>query len=1093
MRYHINYASLSTKFLLSLALAVSSHAFIAISVASAETASAETETKYDWGAGFQRAGKELKEKVMRGAIDSAVSDHDPNLIEIGPQPGNQLPGTVSKAASPEFMKVVPVQSRPEKNAKTAPSRPNPAVTNRDQAGIQQRTGPEKAKDTTIGKDQTQANTPTNDSTAKDNQAKPTIIDGTDTDDAIDDGSTEINVKNAEIEAVIRIFSKKTKRNFILDEKVKGRVSIFLPGRISPDESVRILDSVLALKGFTAVPIGENLWKIVPSKEARQSTIPTQLGSDSAKPTATMVTRLLQLKYISPDDIKQMIAPLVSGDGLLNTYAGTNSLILIDQEDNIERLVKIIDSLDVPFSDREMTIIPIQYADATELAQRLQEILGEPKQDKASGAEGSLDLLRARLRNAAVNSNAARSPTGAVSALSNAMGDSGIAARSREPKIIPDQRTNSIIVVADEDMTARIRALLSQLDSKVDLSGNRFYVYRCQHAKADDLANVLSGLVGGDSSSGSRNSGRFGDTDGGSSMSGSRSGSNSRNINSSSGGSGGIGSQSPSQSRGQSSSRSAGTVSLGDNLSITADPATNSLIISAGKTDYQKILALLEKLDIKRRQVLVEAMLLEVGIDDQTTFGTEFMVSGGGADGGILAKSDFGGLSQLLADPTKLSNFSVAAASSGSLTLGDNITIPSQTVLLQAAQRNSNVNVLSAPNVLATDNEQAEIVVGQNVPFLASTSTSDTNLNNTFNQVDRQDVGITLRITPQISSNDFVNLKIFTEVSNVILVTVNSSLGPTTTKRASETTVIAKDSQMVVIGGLMSDDVTETRNGVPFLQDIPVFGSLFRSTSENHRRTNLLIFITPRIIRDQFDARDLTIDGRDRMEHEIDTLQTQPDRDDVLRRRSIDRVAESSPVLDEEEEKPGTEATSRHGTSGVPAAAPTPAAVRSFDLSGTDGPINLSIEPKIPKLIENSSEHTAPNSEPRARLSTSRLSSVAKPKLGDRFIVLKLGDLRPGELELLAPNLPFGRAVSNDQVGIVVSADSSRAARDFFQAGSVYTYRAEGRDLKLQVSGVFDSPQDSGLTADWYTLSPYEVMAITSPSGSSAAGSWQRSK
>ena len=191
-----------------------------------------------------------------------------------------------------------------------------------------------------------------------------------------DSTTEINVKNADIAAIVRIFGRKTKRNYILDDRVKGKVSIYLPGKVSSEESIRILDSVLAYKGFSAVPIGENLWKIVPAKEAKQSTIPTILDSPEGEPSRSMVTRLVQLQYVSADEVRQLVAQLISPDGFLNAYSGTNSLVLIDTEDNIERIIGIIKTLDIPFSDRDMTIIPIKYADAVDIAAKLNDLLNE---------------------------------------------------------------------------------------------------------------------------------------------------------------------------------------------------------------------------------------------------------------------------------------------------------------------------------------------------------------------------------------------------------------------------------------------------------------------------------------------------------------------------------------------------------------------------------------------------------------------------------------------------------------------------------------------------------------------------------------------
>lgn len=731
-----------------------------------------------------------------------------------------------------------------------------------------------------------------------------------------DASTEINVKNADIAAVVRIFSKKTKRNYILDENVKGKVTIYLPGKVSSEEAIRILDSVLALKGFTSVPIGENLWKIIPAKDAKSSTIPTVTDDKEHARSAAVVTRLISLKYVSSEDMQQLIQPLVSPEGLINAYTGTNSLIIIDSDDNIERIAGIVSALDVPSSDRDMTIIPIKHADAVDVADKLTELLGSGDSDK-SGAATGLDLLTRNTLNAAAGgAPGIQRPPGAGAASS--VSTKTVSARGREPKIIPDERTNAIIVVADEDTTTRIKALISQLDSEVDLSGNRFYVYRCQHASAEELASVLGGLVDGGSGSTGTDATGFtrasarGGADNEFGGIGGAGGANLRNSRSSQRGRSGTQSGTSNvrsrpaggsaNNRQRSVTVGSGGGSLGENISITADPATNSLIISAGKTDYEKIRELLRQLDIKRRQVLVEAMLLEVGVDDAQQLSTEFSTSGGGNDGGILAKSDFGNLSALLSDPTKLSNFSVAAASSGTLTLPNNIKIPTQTVLLNAAATNNNANVLSAPNILTTDNEEAEIVVGQTVPFVASRATSDTNLNNTFNQIDREDVGITLRITPQISSGDFVTLNIFTEVSNVIAATLASELGPTTTKRQSQTTVIAKDGQMIVTGGLMSDDVSESESGVPFLKDVPVFGSLFRSTSEARRRTNLLIFITPRVVKDQFDARDNTLVKREHLEDVIAREAVHPDREEILHNSDIDHVAEGGLY---EGPKPGT--------------------------------------------------------------------------------------------------------------------------------------------------------------------------------------------
>ena len=889
------------------------------------------------------------------------------------------------------------------------------------------------------------------------------------DDIAKDSNTEINVKNAEIASIIRIFSRKLKRNYILDEKVRGKVSIYLPGKVSAEESLRILDSVLALKGFTSVPIGDNIWKIVPSKEARQSTIPTLTESRIEKATAAVVTRLVNLKYVNAQDIQQILSQLVSADGLVNAYTGTNSLILIDSEDNIERLVKLVDELDVPFSNREMTIIPIQYADAQDVAQKLADILGE-----GNRRDGNSDMARANIGDPA----AAAAPPVPGGAQRVAMGGRTVAARGIEPKIIADQRTNSIIVVADGDTTARVRALIAQLDSKLDLSGNKFYVYRCQHANAEELAQVLSGLAGG----GGAGSGTTGTTPG-------------RLSGSSSSRSGLSGSQQRSSSQNQGAFGGAGTggggtggggaggqqgpmsTQLGENINITADPATNSLIIAASKLDYERIRGLLAQIDVKRRQALVEATLLEVSIDHSIRTSTSFLGSTGGADGGGLIKSDFANtnsLNTLFTDPQKLQGLTLAAASAGSLTLPGGLTIPTQSVLMSAAQRNNNVNLLSAPTILATDNEEAQIVVGKNVPFLASTSTNATNLNNTFNQVDRQDVGITLRITPQISSRDYVTLKVFTEVSALDESTINSTLGPTTRKRQSETTIIAKDGQMIVTGGLISDDTGETDEGVPYLKDIPVLGHAFKANTQARLQQNLLIFLTPRIVKDQFDARDATIEGRDRLEDVIAAYDVNPSRKEVLENQRIDKVAESIPY---EGPKPGTILPPQKYTEGM--ANKTVKAPKEKHVIVDDpsrGTLDLDAANGQGRNDVLDLDALPSSSSPRSSLKPGAVKSAASAQSAGTFVVVELA-----RKEDAKKNLPFLVKGSHGIGGLMIPAESSEQARKFFAPRGDYVYLWNNQSIPVRIRSAYPSQEAAQLDyprlGSWYSLSPYEIMNL----------------
>lgn len=882
------------------------------------------------------------------------------------------------------------------------------------------------------------------------------------DDLGKDASTEINVKNADISAIIKIFSKKTKRNYIMDENVKGKVTIYLPGRVSSDEAIRILETVLALKGFTSVPVSENLWKIVPARQARGDTIPTQTERVDEPPTGAIVTRLVPLKYVSAEDMQQLLSQLISANGMINAYTGTNSLIVIDSEDNVERLMDIIDALDIPFTDREMTIISIAHAEATDIAEKLNEILGKTDSPSSDGPAG-LDTVRARIRQAQTGQPPRSNQT------EGAAGDPGsttVSSRSREPKIIPDERTNSIILLADDDTTERIAALVEQLDSPVDRSGKRFYVYRCQHANAAELAEVLSGLAGsGNSTTKTGTSSAFGSSQTnrtGSSLSSSNLANRSRSQTTQSR----LESQqrTPGRSRTENQERpGVSAVSFGEDVSITADPATNSLVINASRADYMKITELLDDLDIKRRQVLVEAMLLEVAMKDSHSLGTEFIASTGGSDGGAMATSNFGNLATLLSDPRRLSGFSAAAASAGTLNLPNDIQIPTQTILLSAAHSNENVNILSAPNIMTADNEQAEIVVGENVPFLASVSSSEDNLSNVFNQVDRQDVGITLRITPRISAGDFVTLNIFTEVSDVVAGTAASSLGPTTKIRTSETTVIAKDGQMIVTGGLMADAGATTSRGVPFLRDIPVLGHLFRASAEDVRRTNLLIFITPRIIRDQYDARDTTLTKREYMEDVIAFEESYPARQNVLRNPGIDNVAEIN-----RDEHP-TPSTILPPNKSKDAELHT---TKEF-LSDSDGVIELRIAPKLPPVggaVENTGETQSSHE-------LGEDARAAPRHLADNYFVMSVVNYKS-----MPENLPFKANAKRPYFGIIIPAESAISARNYFKIGEMYKYRTQGQELEIVPTDLFSSADEAhsiyaDIGDDWYTLSPHEIMNL----------------
>jgi general secretion pathway protein D len=623
-------------------------------------------------------------------------------------------------------------------------------------------------------------------------------------------------------------------------------------------------------------------------------------------------------------LQKLISEFVSKDGYSQSVSGTNLIILVDSYSNIKRIKGLIKEIDIAPVDQDITIIQIDHALANDIAEKINSIIGG--NDEKNEPSSELSIATSALRNRV----AARA--GLPQSIPEAASSSAI--RSNPIKIIPDERTNSLIVVADEFTTLKIKALVEQLDSELDKSSGRFWVYRLEHADSEELAMVLSNLIsgggamgggmmggrGGSSMSRNLGGGGLGGGMGGGGMiggmggmsgvggrmsgmgsaggrgAGSRSGgSRQRNQNRGMMGGGGIGAPAGGSMNtpfipggGANSTR----VTFENEISIASDFTTNSLVINAEKSDYDKLMEVIKVLDVKRRQVLVEATILEVSLSENQGLGVELHGTAATNSSGVFGQTNYGGLTNLLTNPGALSDLTIAAASAGTLTLPGGITIPSQSALITAVSNNSNVNVLSAPTILSTDNQEAEIIVGENVPFVASTGTNQINLGNTFNQIERQDVGITLRITPQIGSGDFLSLQIFVEISNVVPGTRNDPNGPTTTIRTSDTVVAVKNRQMIVTGGLIQDSVTESTRGVPFLQDIPVMGALFRREDEIKRRTNLLIFLTPQIIQDQHDARDQTKIKSTKLASEINRIEAKPPRNEVLESTAIDDVFES---------------------------------------------------------------------------------------------------------------------------------------------------------------------------------------------------------
>ena len=655
----------------------------------------------------------------------------------------------------------------------------------------------------------------------------------------------MDFQNVEIPTLTKFISEITGRNFVLDEKVKGRISLISPQKITVAEAYRMFESALQVKGFTVVDAGP-VTKIIQIKQARQAGLPVEESSFSS--SDRFVTQILPLEHLDADAAATLLSPLVAKDGLISAYGPTNSLVVVDSQANIARLATILQELDVAGQERTVEVLELEHAFATDVAEILLEAV--VTEEPATKRKTSTAKNRATTRNVG----------------------------TAELKIIPEVRSNSILVIGSPYEIRHVKTLLRKLDVELPRGNGRINVYFLKYGDAIELVQVLADLIGISVSTPQRTQmpgrsvtsggGRFG-TGGGRNQ-----GDFGRSVlsNQSAGSLGGLGGRNApsaaSRQRSGSATASAGTTRGGfefeGDIRITADPATNALVVSALPQDYETIAVVIEQLDIPRKQVLVEAILFEVTLNRAKELGVE--LQGGasvlGDTATILGRTNFrnlGAFSTAVAtgDPTGLNAITGALGalvSDQNIVLADGTEIPAGVALVTALEGDSDINVLSAPNILTTDNEEAEIVVGQNVPFVTSRSTNETNLSNTFSQVDRRDVGITLRITPQITEGNSVRLFVFQEVSALVETSEAQvlQLGPTTTVRSATTTVVVDHAETVAIGGLISDRLTATETGVPWLMDIPVLGWLFKYESKRKEKVNLIILLTPHVVHDAGD-------------------------------------------------------------------------------------------------------------------------------------------------------------------------------------------------------------------------------------------------
>ncbi|MBX2886969.1 MAG: type II secretion system secretin GspD [Granulosicoccus sp.] len=638
-----------------------------------------------------------------------------------------------------------------------------------------------------------------------------------------EGTFQLNLKNADIHSLIQTVSRQSGRNFVVDPRVKARVTVISSTSLNADELYETFLSVLQVHGYAAVPSGD-LTKIVPEVNAKQGPVPAY--DENASASDQLVTQVIKVQNVPAAQLVPILRPLVPQQGHLAAYAATNTLIVTDRSSNIGRLIAIIQGIDRPDND-EVEVVRLSHASASEIIRILQSV-----QSRAGQIDGTPGSVR----------------------------------------FAADERTNSILLSGDQAGRTRMRGLIGNLDTPVESGGNTRVVY-LRYANATDLLAILTGV-----SEGQAKVGTSSDEEGGSGAVGATA---APTVDANGVAVPQAAAQVPTASlirRAQEDDR--------PNIDIQADEDTNALIITAPPDEMRSILAVVEQLDIRRAQVLVEAIIAELSTTNSAQLGVNFAVDGTDANR-PAAYTNLGGATQALAgtiasEGAALSNglsLALGRFGNGSIDFG---------FLLSAIASDSDNNILSTPTLVTMDNQEAEIVVGQNVPFVTGQQLSSSN-DNPFQTIERQDIGISLKVKPQINEGDNIKMEIEQEVSDVSNTAVTGASDITTNKRSIKTTVLVEDGQTLVLGGLIDDQINDTRDKVPFLGDIPVLGSLFRYRTTSKSKRNLMVFLHPTILRDpetadyfsrskyeDLRAAQFSMLDRDRNDHDVPARPKLPD-------------------------------------------------------------------------------------------------------------------------------------------------------------------------------------------------------------------------
>lgn len=650
----------------------------------------------------------------------------------------------------------------------------------------------------------------------------------------------IDFPNAELKDIIKAISKLARKNFILDRKIENRrITILSPEPVTKQEAYNAFLSSLYMNDLTIVAEGKFL-KVIDTKSALQANIRVFMG-DYAPNTAEVITVLYPLKFLNAEDIQRYLTDLVPRSGRIAAYPNTNTLVMTDTGFNLRRVIQIIKTIDIPGHEDQLENIPIRYASAKDIGKLIDEILSAQN-------GGSSRVARTRTQQ-------------------KTRGGGTIT------KIVTDERTNSLVVLANGRGIKEIKDLVRQLDTTNAAGGGNIHLYYCKNAVAEDLANTINGLT---SSAGNKNQPQ-----------GNNAGINNPII------------PNP-RLVGANQGAGDGSVRFEGNLRVTADKPTNSLVVVGSASDFAALKKILEKLDIPRRQVYVEATIMELNLEktSQFTIGANLAGPGIPSLGGFKPTAPSINFTDLVSKPGALTGLVAGFASGASYTIGSGdaqYTVRAVTGLIKALVDSTQGQILHQPQVLTSDNQEAEIKVTSKISTSTEQQSATTTGIITTQQITKEPVEISLKITPQLGEgSDLIRLKVDQVVDDFQPSSVAGQIN--TTQRKATTNVVVRDGDTIVVGGLQKNTVSDRKSRIPILGDLPIIGKLFGGTDNQSSKSMLVLFLTPYVINEYSDLMKIT---ERKIDDRLDLGRLAKDPEDRLR-KDVQKV---KAVVQENAKKP----------------------------------------------------------------------------------------------------------------------------------------------------------------------------------------------